>query len=364
MFTTGQQPDAGSSASRLRSVKLALQGLAYLLKKPIYVIDNLFANRKSQVVSTFGIDSINPDFPTLIYVHHSKTGVLTEREVKSLDKVRNAGFQVCLVINVEKSQSSQSRDIESSDATLVDAKIIRMNFGWDLSAYRDAYFLLKNNAKIKNMPVIFMNNSVIWFPELIENYFRQLVKEDTDIIASSISKQYRPHIQTFLFGALNQHGTEQIELWLKTIKNWRLKKTVVSKGELATNQILKSSALSRSYPDYSLLQETALRKIHDDFTSRDLITPYVVVERLLINRRFMHAGVPINPSHNYWLELIENGFPGIKIDLVKNNPSGIPDYEVVVSSLLESGFDYQMISELLSSNKSKSLTYKIRTYLR
>jgi hypothetical protein len=89
-----------------------------------------------------------------------------------------------------------------------------------------------------------------------------------------------------------------------------------------------------------------LRKIHGSFESRNNEIPYVVIKRLLRNRSFLHAGIPQNPSHDYWLEMFESGFPGIKVDLVRNNPSDILDYEILISKLLESGFDYSMITSL------------------
>jgi hypothetical protein len=76
------------------------------------------------------------------------------------------------------------------------------------------------------------------------------------------------------------------------------------------------------------------------------------------------AGIPLNPSHDYWLELLESGFPGIKVDLVRSNPSDIPDYEVVVEKLVESGYTYSQVGELINSNKSLSLILKIRTLLK
>jgi hypothetical protein len=302
--------------------------------------------------------------PILIYVHYSKAEKLTDREISTLNHVHQVGFQICLVINLEKPEMANKVGTEIMDNLAITSTIFRKNVGWDLSAYRDAYFLLKNKGKIGSNPIIFMNNSVIWFPEMIENYFNSLVRKESDIIAGSVSKQYRPHIQTFLFGSLNLGGTAQIELWLKKIKNWRLKRTVVSYGELATNQILKSGKVFESFPKYNLLQESGLKKIHDDYASQSSLAPRDVIGRLIRNRTFTQGGIPLNPSHDYWLELIENGFPGIKVDLVRSNPSKLPDYEMVISILLTRGLDYEIINDLQSSSKTESLVYKIRTFIK
>lgn len=346
------------------TMNVLARGLIALIKIPVHFLDHVTSHRKSQITSSAGLSDLNSNTPILIYVHYSKAGKLTDREIATLRQIRKVGFQICLVINIEHRELFTRLGAEILDNVEINCKILRKNIGWDLSAYRDAYFLLKSNGKVGNSPILFMNNSVIWFPEMIDNYFNSILCTKNDIIAGSISNQYRPHIQTFLFGSLNQEGTTEIERWLKKIKNWRLKRTVVSYGELATNKILKSSNPIQSFPDYGSLQESGLRTIQEDYESRTSLTPYVVVKRLLRNRALTQAGIPLNPSHDYWLEMIENGFPGIKVDLVRSNPSNLIDYEIVVSALLARGFNYKMINDLHNSNKPKSIVYKVRTFIK
>jgi hypothetical protein len=354
----------GNPRPMISTVQFIFKGIIALFKFPLHLMDDLTARRKSQVFKTVGLDAIDPNLPILIYVHYSKSGVITEREVSTLQNAQNVGLQICLVVNLEKSQIASESWSFHHQGNSLEAQIIRKNIGWDLGAYRDAYFALKNLQKVNSQPIIFMNNSVIWFPEMIKNYFDKAIKADADVIAGSISNQYRPHIQTFLFGALNPIGTAQIEQWLGTIKNWRLKRTVVSYGEMGTSRILLSKVKSETLSPDNLLMEMGLKKIHLGFESKNNEIPYVVINRWLRNRNFMQAGVPQNPSHDYWLEMLENGFPGIKVDLIQSNPSNILDYEIVISKLLESGFDYKMISLLLHRNKPKSIVYKIRRSLK
>jgi hypothetical protein len=354
----------GAHRPIISTVRLITQAFVVGIKLPFHFLDHLTAHRKSQVIYFSPLDSISPSQPILIYVHYSKSGVLTEREVDTLRNIRKTGFQICVVVNTEKSHLLEKIATHKENYNENYTEIIRKNVGWDLSAYRDVFFLLKKNGKVKNQPIIFMNNSVIWFPEMAESYFNGLVKQESDLIGASVSNQYRPHIQTFLFGSLNDVGTIEIEKWLKSIRNWRSKRTVVSYGELATIQIIKSSAKFMSFPDQDKIQELGLKKIHEDFESSDLADPPVVIKRLQRNRAFTHAGIPVNPSHDYWLEMLESGFPGIKVDLVRSNPSQLYDYEIAIKMLLESGFNYQMLNRLLISNKSKSVVFKIRTLLK
>ena len=355
----------GLSKPMILRMRLILQGIVVLIKLPLIFLDHLTAHRKSQIYISSYLDSINPDLPILIYVHYSKSSELTNREINTLNNIRKTGFQICIVVNKEKSKLLGKVESSTSNGLEFCAKIVRKNIGWDLGAYRDAFFLLKKHNKIQNQPIFFMNNSVIWFPEMIENYFSDLKMEEANVIAASISNQYRPHIQTFLFGSLDHVGTIEIESWLRSIKNWRFKRTVVSYGELGTNRILMSQIMTHSFPDFRSIQEISIKKIHENFLSEGITgAPYVVIKRLLRNRTFMQAGIPMNPSHDFWLELFESGFPGIKVDLVRSNPSAISDYEMIISKLLDSKYDYKMITELLSTNRSTSIVYKTRRLMK
>jgi hypothetical protein len=208
-----------------------------------------------------------------------------------------------------------------------------------------------------------MNNSVIWFPELIEKYFHSLLSQKSDVIAASISNQYRSHIQTFLFGSLTKKGNLEILKWLKTIKNWRMKRSIVRLGEIGTQKILNSNVKTLSYPSLSALQQFGLEKIHNFFQKGFKEGESFTNARLQRNRSFAMAGIPINPSHDYWLEMLELGFPGIKVDFIRSNPSRIYDYDAAVSELLDFGFDFGSQVELIHSNRSTSIIMKVRSFL-
>jgi hypothetical protein len=332
--------------------------ISVFAKYPLSIADNLTASKRSQIVITKDLEKLSADKPILIYVHYSKNGLVSEREIHSLQNVRKAGLQVCLVIN------SSDGEIKLSNQGFFDAQIIRKNRGWDLGAYRDAFKQLKKHSKVTGAPVFFMNNSVIWFPDMIENYFQSALSQKSDIIAGSISSEYRIHIQTFLFGGLTQSGVENLGSWLGLIKNWRMKRTVVRLGELGTNQLFQKQLQIKGLPDQSVLTESGLRKIHSNYTNLTNSIPYEVFQRLLRNRDYTMAGLPLNPSHNCWLELLEEGFPGIKVDLIKSNPSNLFDYEHAISKLLENSFSFSELDNLLKSNKSRSLIFKIRTAIK
>ena len=344
--------------TKIRGMGILREGIRVAVGLPWSILDNLLATKKSQIVQVSGVKSLSSDSPILIYVHYSKTGVLTARENSVLENVRISGIQVLTVIN------SDSTNVPTSTENYTHALIVRKNHGYDLGAYRDAFFELKKENKLSDRPIVFMNNSVIWFPQMIQEYFKNLIGQRGDIIAASISYQYVAHVQTFLFSANTKKGLDEISEWLFSIKNWRKKRTIVRLGELGTQRFFSANATILATPDHSSLVESGLLKLHLSFLDQDNSVPVGVLKRLERNRDALMSGLPLNPSHDYWLEILESGFPGIKIDLIRSNPTGILDYEVMISKLISLGLDMSEIASLIQTNRSKSIVYGIRKKLR
>jgi hypothetical protein len=334
------------------------EGLRVSVGLPLSILDNVFASKKSQIIYSERLNNLSRNLPILIYVHYSKTSNVSEREISTLGEIRRLGIQILLVINSDLPQ------VPKIEFNFTDALIVRKNHGYDLGAYRDSFFELNKDGKVFEQPIIFMNNSVIWFPEMIGNYLRNMVEQKSDIIGASISYQYVPHLQTFLFTSKSKRGLNEITEWLSSIKNWRLKRTIVRLGELKTQNFFNLKTITTSVPAYSKLIEIGLIKLQSNFLQSGSYISRDVSERLTRNRSLLMAGIRLNPSHDYWLELIDEGFPGIKVDLIRSNPSGIADYELIISTLVSNGFDFRDIAELIQSNKPKSAIHRIRAKLR
>jgi 16S rRNA G527 N7-methylase RsmG len=138
----------------------------------------------------------------------------------------------------------------------------------------------------------------------------------------------------------------------------------VARGELSTNSILISNLQVAAHPSASMVQETALKKLLSSSNKDTNITSIATLKRLQQNQDFAFAGLPVNPSHSFWLEMLENGFPGIKIDLIRKNPSNVQDYIELVKLLNDSGFSLRDTNNLIYSNVSRSITVRIRQMIR
>ncbi len=342
---------------------LVMGGLRFVALFPLSVIDNLFASKKSQINSVGGLDKIKAQSPILIYVHFSKDNSLTVSEIQILEILNKIGLSVCVVFNEyakNKSDSPLVAELQESPFT----RITRHNIGYDLGAYRDVFNYLDANGFVSGRKIYFMNNSVRWFPKMIEKYFSNIANLESDIFAASISDQYTKHLQTFLFGSISDKGHNGMRVWLNSIKNWKMKKTIVRCGELRTSNLFGHDISVQDFPSRDSLQDLSFEKIMSLVDSDQEMERNSTLKRLIRNRDFALAGLPINPSHSLWAEMLEKGFPGVKLDLIRSNSTDIPDYDVMLATLLELGMKTREINELLHSNKNKSLVFRIRTLIR
>jgi hypothetical protein len=349
-------------SNKIEVMRTLLRSLRFFTQLVISQLDHFISNRKMQIQTINLLNENKSQAPALIYVHYSSSGVLATNEISALKVVSGLGFNVYVVINTDTPDNSLILTKNSELKEFAILAIVRKNRGYDLGAYRDAYTSVNKQGYLNTPRIFFMNNSVFWIPSKVENYFSSLLNQELDIFGSVISFQYRQHIQTYLFGCITSTGQRKIEYWLLGIKNWHFKRTIVNKGEIKTNLFFSTDTVVKSVPSGEALEAQALTTLHDHYLSSDNTKRPEIIKRLKRNRKFRFAGIPQNPSHANWLELLECGFPGIKIDLIRKNPSGIPDYEIIISELLNCGFSSGEIARLIQEVKLRQLA-RIRLFL-
>jgi hypothetical protein len=343
----------------MRLLKKVLIAFALI---PCIFIDNLFSLRRSQIVAAKTFNPLSPDKPILFYVHYSKNDTILENEKLIFENIHSLGIQICLILNSDHHKTKLLAEVSQEFSNAVAMLVVRKNKGYDLGAYRDAFNMYSKLDTTNSNKLFFMNNSLIWFPELIANYFKDMMESESDIVAGSISNQHIQHIQTFLFGAVTRTGIENLNQYFRKIKNWHFKKSIITFGELKTNIFFQEALKVSSLPGLKQLTALGLQKIHDSGMNPEI--KWGTVSRLLQNRRLSFEGIAVNPSHSYWLEMFDLGFPGIKFDLVTKNPSRIQDYEQVVEKLLIFGYTFEDLAELALANKPQSRMIQFRRRIR
>ena len=173
-----------------------------------------------------------------------------------------------------------------------------------------------------------------------------------------LTDSYQPffHFQSYFMCLKGKTAILQGKNWLETIRNWKCKTAAIEFGELRNAKFFKDSAHAL-YPYSELIK---LVELHHQKPELNKFTK----ERLDFCLKNVLDGIPLNPTHHYYFELLQLGFPGIKRDLVKHNPSGIPDLENSSKTL-----SIDLPQDIILSNgarlKQKSkITYYARHLLR
>lgn len=360
----GQFYDVKRGLSIVSYVKHFLKIARLLTRLSRVYLDHLTSKKSNQIVFTRNLEELSEFQNIVVYLHYSENNILTLHEKKMFSSLKKSGFGLCLVLNADEPSAIDELRINEYLQEYVCSIIIRNNIGLDLGAYRDVAILLNEQRNWNQKRLVLMNNSVLWFPNRVAPYLSELIESESDIFASSISNQYQKHIQTFLFGFGTAVGAKQINEWLGTCKNWKLKQSVVSLGELSTNRFFTQRITVKAHPNFSQIVELSISKLAK--ITEFGITPKDATfsDRLKNNLIFLQAGVPQNNTHAYWLEIVELGFPGIKVDLMKNNSSRVPDHVEAIKCAIDNGISANEISALLISNRTSSRMIRARSKLR
>jgi hypothetical protein len=97
----------------------------------------------------------------------------------------------------------------------------------------------------------------------------------------------------------------------------------------------------------------ALREVNPTYLPQDVVAMTVVFDAI-------RSGHPLNPTHAFWRQLLDVGFPFVKRDLMARDPSGMSDHHELLETLskLASRETLEMIRDDLKrrgSNRVQSL---------
>ncbi len=341
---------------------LKLTRFTFLFLRMILMnIDNFTAGSKQNIVFSKFWLPISTELPTIIFVLHSNSGLFNSNHLNLLSTLRKSQFQIVTVVNTDEPELFQDQAMLATFSN-TNGVLIRKNIGYDLGAYRDAYSYLSKNGYILNQFVL-MNSSLIWDSEVLVESLREMASESNDVICASISNQHSQHIQSFLLGSNTQKGRIAIAGWLLGIKNWKFKPTIIRFGEMSTRKILDNDKLNTfAISTPAKLIERGIEVVREmaDLGIRENRTDRIKQVLLLQNH-----GISVNPTHALWHEQLDIGFPGIKLDLIRENRLEIPDYfdllkYIADNELLESW----ELAELLVSAKTRSWEISLRHRLK
>jgi hypothetical protein len=250
--------------------------------------------------------------------------VRTGEEFNYHDKIytwlKSNGYFVILVIPVVSDLYIDEGEYLKS----CDFLIMRTNFGYDFGSYATGLQCIKNFQYLDSL--LFVNDSSVG-PFGSAN----IIEDKADFWSNTDSYQIKYHYQSYLFGfKISEVSIPAIvEFFFGRGDIYTNEKDkVICNFELAMYDFFYSKGLScKAIYSEKELKNAFLKRINSYFRSPELISKikyYIVV--MLIDA---------NPTHHLWLELFTSGYPFLKKELVRDNPTNYPSLNQKVQHEME-----------------------------
>ncbi len=307
----------------------------YKLYDLIYAIkDHITSDSENQEIYVNAKDGTFNEDRIFLYVKYSNDYKFTKLETLLFKTVSFEGFKVYIVVNSDLPNPFEFTRYPS---------IVRKNLGFDLGAYRDFTKRVGPNCH----HLVMINDSLLWNPGSLLEILGS-IQSNNGIVFLTNSFQPRKHYQSYFISVSSHEGFLELQNWMKYIRNWSSKFGAISFGELRNGKIL--SQVSAIYPYEDLVKTLGKAKLSQN---KKESTRIGFIQSQVLAKKFL------NPTHFFWKELLEKGFPGIKKDLVSRNPSGIPDLSNAVLN------DYGLGEvTLFPNNREMRSPKKIVTFIR
>ncbi|MDE2391123.1 MAG: lipopolysaccharide biosynthesis protein, partial [Rhodospirillales bacterium] len=213
------------------------------------------------------------------------------------------------------------------------AVLVRRNVGYDFGAWADALHHL-GLPRADTQEIIFANDSVFGPLLPLGDVLRRLNYEKSDIWGLTESWQVRYHLQSFFlaFGPKALRAAAFAKFW-NAVRPVPAKAYIVHKYEVGITQAMMAGGLScNALWSYEALLRMVDKAELDKLTEIDATElgrndPVQITRKLQILRIRDGAAQrkPLNPTSDLWRQLLLTGFPFIKRELLRDNPSKVQD---------------------------------------
>ncbi|MDD2794555.1 rhamnan synthesis F family protein [Acidocella sp.] len=276
-----------------------------------------------------------------IFMHFDGRGVVRAQLLDYMRELRENGRTVVFVSNAGKLLPASLAALREICAVV----ILRRNIGYDFGAWRDAMDYL-GLPRADTEEVILANDSVFGPLVPLGDVLRRLNYEKADIWGLTESWQVRYHLQSFFlaFGPAALRAPAWEKFW-RSVRPVPMKSYIVNAYEVGVTQAmvkggLRCAALWPYEMLIKLVNRGELEKlIVAEESELGKADPIQITRKLQVLRirDGVARRVALNPTSDLWRQLLLSGFPFIKRELLRDNPTKVEDVgdwvEVVRDSL-------------------------------
>ncbi|HEX7390020.1 MAG TPA: rhamnan synthesis F family protein, partial [Acidiphilium sp.] len=216
--------------------------------------------------------------------------------------------------------------------TLCAGILTRRNIGYDFGGWRDAIETL-DLPQAGTEEIIIVNDSVFGPVRPLESTLLRLDYESTDVWGLTESWQRRYHLQSYFvaFGPRAIRSPAFRKFWAQVIPA-PSKAYVIGKYEVGMTQaMIKAGLRIAALWPYDMLTKLITRDQLDGYLNADpgsVRTDPIDLTRWLHVLRLRDAIArrkPLNPTSDLWRHLLLSGYPFIKRELLRDNPTRVED---------------------------------------
>jgi len=268
-----------------------------VISLPLLVgLEVIFKHSSSQRESILKFNTNLGIEPLRVAVYATYPGSTKTPEIEMMiSSLKKLGYFVFLVTN--------SDDIIPFNSK-ASAHLIRGNRGRDLGAYREAFKHLKS-AAIEE--ILLINDSCYWDEDGLTKTVKRARKLDCDVASITISNQRTRHLQTYFLMIKSAATIAVMQVFELRIKDWKLKRSTVTFGELNLTRWLENSGL-RCCALFS--ESIAIRNLE-----RHKTVTLDEIEAINLIKKSFH----LNPSQYFW-RILWDDFGFVKKTLIYDNP--------------------------------------------
>ena len=285
--------------------------------------------RQRQILSVWPAGEIALGPRLVLFMHFDSRGVVRQQLLDYMRDLAENGREIVFVTNAGKLRPEAMQALQGLCAAI----IIRRNIGYDFGAWADAIHEL-GLPRAGTEELILVNDSVFGPLLPLGDVLRRLDYGKAEIWGLTESWQVRYHLQSFFlaFGPAALRSRAFTKFW-GNVRPVPAKSYIVKAYEIGFTQAmvkgsLRCAALWTYEKLIKLVNRDELEKlIQAEETELGRADPIQITRKLQVLRirDAVARRVALNPTSDLWRQLLLSGFPFIKRELLRDNPTKVED---------------------------------------
>ncbi len=261
-----------------------------------------------------------------VFVHWDGAGDVRPHVLHQVQSLADEGVSVVFVTNAGRLTPDAMERLK----TVCTGIMIRQNVGYDFGAWREG--LQRLNLPRANTEMVLIANDSVYGPlRPLDALLAQIDFKQADVWGCTDSWQHRYHLQSYFmaFSPAVIASPAWRTFWDGVRPTWS-KNWLIRLYEIGlTQSLIKAGFRCRAIWSYQKLIPDIDPEMLIDYKEGgpNMADPAVQVRQK--HARRLRGGIvqriPLNPTSDLWRQLLQAGFPFLKRELLRDNPSFVAD---------------------------------------